>query len=263
MPDWIETIIAESVGQYARHWAAMAATSGHGAVVETETLLLAIAGTAVPLFNLAIPKRPFRDAAACGAAALEAARAFAERRVPGSFTAPASWLPPGARAAVEAAGMPYRFSLMGMRTARLNDPRRPLRVEVTELPPEEAAEPLARVNGLAYKMPEEEWRQLLLPRFWQSGPRAYAVFDQGEAAAVGAAATAEGVSYLMWMATLPQYRRRGYAEAILRRAWSDARQRDGAKCTVLHATAKGRPLYAALGYVAVAEFPTFTSNGAV
>lgn len=261
MPDWIEGIVAESVRQYVLNWVAMARSSERGDVLETTTLSVAIAGTSVPLFNLAMPKHPLVTAGDAGTAAAEAIREFERHQVPGIFTAPQSWLPGGAHAAIEAAGMRYLFSLMGMRTARLNEPQRPVRAEAVLLAPEAAPEPLARINGLSYRMPEEEWTELLLPRFWRSSPRAYAVFEHGEPVAVGAAATAEGISYLMWMATLPDARRKGYAEAIIRRAWSDAQKLDGAKCTVLHATAMGRPVYAALGYVAVAEFPTFLWNG--
>lgn len=261
MADWIEGIVAESVRQYSLNWAAMARSSARGEVLDTELLSCAIAGTTVPLFNLAMAKRPIQTPDAAAAAATEAISEFQQRGIPGVFTAPASWLPPGAPPAIEATGMHYLFSLMGMRTAHLNEPEQATRAEVRLLSAEEAVEPLARVNGVSYGMAEDEWSQLLLPRFWQAGTRAYGVFENGEPVAVGAAATAEGVSYVMWMATLPQARRRGYAAAIMRRAWSDAQKLDGAKFTALHATAMGRPVYAGLGYVGVAEFPTFLWSG--
>lgn len=261
MADWIEGLVAESVRQYWLNWAALARSSPAGAVVESAGMSLAISGTRLPLFNLAIATAPIRSAAGAGVLAAEAVREFESRALPGTLTAPASWLPPGSREAIHAAGMRYLFSLMGMRTARLNDPIRPARAEVVLLSPEEAAPPLARVNGICYDMRQEEWSQLLMPGLWRSGPRAYGVFENGKPVAVGAAATAEGICYIMWVATLPEARRKGYAEAILRRAWSDAQTIDGAKFTVLHATAMGRPVYAALGYVAVAEFPTFLWSG--
>lgn len=261
MPDWIEGIVSESARQYLLNWRLMAAASPSGAVFESPKLAYSIAATAVPLFNLAMAKGPVAPVGEAATLAEQAIAEFRRRRVPGILTAPGSWLPGNARAEIESAGMQYLFTLMGMRTARLSEPERPARPEVRELTPEEAAEPLARINGLAYAMEETEWSQLLLPGFWSSGPRAYAVFEGTDPVAVGAAATAEGISYLMWMATVPDARRRGYAEAIIRRAWSDARTFDGAKFTVLHATKMGRPVYARLGYVAVAEFPTFVWNG--
>jgi GNAT superfamily N-acetyltransferase len=261
MPDWIDTIVAESVRQYVVNWKAMARSADLGAVVETARLEFAIAGTSIPLFNLAMAKAPFPGAGEAAEAAAEAVAEFRRRGVPGMLTAPASWWPSESEPGIEAAGMRYLFSLMGMRTARLNDPTRAIRAEVREFAPDEAVEALARVNGIAYGMEPAEWAELRLPRFWTSGPRAYGVLEGSEVAAVGAAATSERVSYVMWMATLPRARGKGYAEAILRRAWADAQRLDGAAVSVLHATRMGRPVYARLGYVAVAEFPAYLWTG--
>lgn len=261
MADWVEGIVSESARQYLLNWRLMASATSSGAVFDSPKLSYSIAATGVPLFNMAMLRG---SAAPLGEGADLATQAIAEFRrfnVPGILTAPESWLKGNVRSEIESAGMSYLFSLMGMRTARLNDPERPSRAEVHELTPEEATEPLARINGLAYGMEETEWSQLRLPGFWRSGPRAYAVLEHGQPVAVGAAATAERISYLMWMATLPHARQKGYAEAIIRRAWEDAQALDGAKFTVLHATKMGRPVYARLGYVAVAEFPTFVWNG--
>jgi ribosomal protein S18 acetylase RimI-like enzyme len=261
MPDWIDGLLAESIEQYLYNWRGMAKASPAGEVFESPSVSYAISAAGVALLNLAMPKRPARSASEAAEWALEAVGEFRRFGVPGIFTAPASWLPEGAQAEIEAGGLRYIFSLMGMRTARLNDPEHPQRCEVRELDPAEATEPLARINGICYDMEESAWSHLRLPKFWESGPRAYGVFEHGEPVAVGAAATSSGVSYLMWMATLPSARGRGYAEAIIRQVWKDAQERDGAKFTVLHATQMGRPVYARLGYVAVADFPTFVWGG--
>jgi ribosomal protein S18 acetylase RimI-like enzyme len=64
--------------------------------------------------------------------------------------------------------------------------------------------------------------------------------------------------YLGWVATLPNYRNQGYAEAVIRHSLEQAAQRYGKKRTVLHATFVGFPVYQRIGYQPTAYFRTYT-----
>ncbi len=258
MSDWIGGLIEESLDQYWRNWALMAAAAPAGEVFESNALHYAIAGTSIALFNAAFVRRPLAAMDELEAAATEASAEFRRRKIPGVLTGPTSWLPAGTQDRLETLRFRRVHSFMGMRTARLNEPERPPReIDLREIDGDAAVEPMARINGAAYGMDRESWQQLLLPNFWRRPVRAYGAYEGGDPVAVGGVATAQNVCYVMWMATLPQARNRGYAEAIIRRAWEDSRQQDGAKVTALHATEMGRPVYGRLGYVAIAEFPAF------
>lgn len=64
--------------------------------------------------------------------------------------------------------------------------------------------------------------------------------------------------YLGLVATLPDYRNQGYAEAVIRHSLEQAAQRYGKKRTALHATPAGFPVYQRMGYQPTAYFRTYT-----
>jgi predicted acetyltransferase len=61
----------------------------------------------------------------------------------------------------------------------------------------------------------------------------------------------DGVRYVAMVATDPAHRRRGYADAAMRRALEIAADRHGDVLTVLHATDAGRPVYERMGYAPI------------
>lgn len=256
MRDWITELIQESHDQYRLAWELMAQSSDRGFVANQDGLGLAISGTPVPMLNVAFVRQPPVTLKDLLYLASRATSQFEKLGVPGMITLPSSWIPPGGRVALESAGLAAQFNVMGMRTARLHEPSRK-KIEILQINGSDAAEVLARVNGEAYEMPEPLWRALAMPKLWTHTVRAYAVNEDDGPAAVGGAVTQAGISYVMWMATRERSRGKGYAQAIIHRIWEDARVQDGAKFTVLHATAMGRPIYAKLGYTAVSEFPGF------
>ena len=62
------------------------------------------------------------------------------------------------------------------------------------------------------------------------------------------------------VATLPQHRRLGFAEAIMRQVVQHAQQTHGISRTVLQATSSGLSLYEAMGYRTVTGFNVFISD---
>ena len=62
----------------------------------------------------------------------------------------------------------------------------------------------------------------------------------------------------MIAATAPAYRRRGYGEAVMRRALEVAASAHGECPTVLHATDAGRPIYARMGYAPISTHTLYT-----
>jgi predicted acetyltransferase len=72
----------------------------------------------------------------------------------------------------------------------------------------------------------------------------------GAAASGAAVLMVDGYRYVALVATAPAHRRRGYAEAVMRRALEVAAAH-GECPTVLHATDAGRPIYARMGYAPI------------
>jgi len=62
------------------------------------------------------------------------------------------------------------------------------------------------------------------------------------------------------IATLPQYRRQGFAEAIMRKVIHQARENAGVKRTVLQSTRSGFALYQKMGYRMVTNFNVYIAD---
>ncbi len=260
MGDWIGGLIQESLDQYRMAWQLMAAAKG-GIVEEDEYFSYAIAHTSYPMFNVAFFKRPPQSNEELLHFSRLTQEKFLNAGVRGTFTLPSSWLPREGMDALESAGFVIDVKTMGMRTAHLNDPLRRTPV-IRPIEGDEASSIMAAVNAEAYGFPGMH-DEIAMQSFWTDPVRAYVIEETGQPAAVGAVVTQNGIAYMMWFATCSPFRGKGYAQAILHRAWADAKEQDGAKLTVLHATSMGRPVYHKLGYTAIAEFPCFISVDSV
>ena len=79
----------------------------------------------------------------------------------------------------------------------------------------------------------------------------------GKPAASAAVLMVEGYRYVALVATDPGQQRRGYADAVMRRALEIAATAHGERPTVLHATDAGRPVYERMGYAAISTHTIF------
>lgn len=110
------------------------------------------------------------------------------------------------------------------------------------------------LNSAAYGLPLESGRDsLLLPLFWKNAfPYVGYVGDRPVSTAT--TIVHGDVLYLAFVATVPDARRKGYAEAVIRHSLQEAHRATGLNRTVLHASEAGLPIYKRLGYHAVADF---------
>lgn len=246
-------LVAESNRQYYLAWRLMAESAPRGTVVTEPDFAITCAGVNIPLFNTVFVFGPVSGRRLYQV--VDRARDFFRSKgVPGCVVLPDPWHPRKAAEFFAAQRMPSSLRTTGMYTTALAPPVHPPRpCDIRELTGSEAASALAKVNTEAYGMDPQASDMMSLPALWKLPHRAYAIYEGEHAVAVGAAAVLEGVSYIMWMATLFSARRKGYAEAIIRRAWADL----GTARSVLHATSAGVPVYQRLGYRPVVDFPGY------
>jgi hypothetical protein len=246
-------LVAESNRQYYLAWRLMAESASRGTVVTGPDFAITCAGIAIPLFNTAFVFGPVSDVRL--REVVEIARNyFQSQGVPGCVVLPDPWHPVRAAEFFASQRMPASLRTTGMYTTDLAAPLHPLgSCDIRELTGDAAAAPMALVNTEAYGMDPRASHVMSLPALWKSPTRAYAIYEGAHAVAVGAAAVLDGVSYIMWMATLTAARRKGYAETIIRRALADTRTAR----SVLHATGAGFPVYQRLGYRPVVDFPGY------
>jgi ribosomal protein S18 acetylase RimI-like enzyme len=97
-------------------------------------------------------------------------------------------------------------------------------------------------------------------RAWQGSFEGYVGYSNGRAVTTAAAVITGDVVGLYSVATLPQHRRLGFAEAIMRQVIGHAEQTRGVSRTVLQSTSSGLSLYEAMGYRTVTSFNVFISD---
>jgi hypothetical protein len=108
-----------------------------------------------------------------------------------------------------------------------------------------------QINAWAYGMSEEAGLQALAgSEFWLRETCAYIAYHNGRP--VACAATVKGADslFLALVATAPEAMRRGYGEAVSRKAIYEGIKETGHQYLVLHATQAGRPVYERIGYKA-------------
>jgi ribosomal protein S18 acetylase RimI-like enzyme len=213
---------------------------------------IAFAGIAVPLFNLAFPKiREEISREEFARLVSEFGKILESRGVPGLMLLRAGQV-------AEKAGSAAMFRMPGMVVGELLPPKRGLGdFVIHEVAGAAMAEEIARLNVVAHEMEQKDVGELTCAELWGGPNHGFLLYENGAAVAGGSASFVEGVSYIGWMATLPEYRGRGYAEALLRHMDAYMRRQYGVNETVLHATEMGRPIYERMGFQVVDEFAAY------
>jgi ribosomal protein S18 acetylase RimI-like enzyme len=118
------------------------------------------------------------------------------------------------------------------------------------------------ITSVCFDIPYVISQQVYGPeRAWQGAYKGYIALAQGKPVAMLALVSAAGVLGIYSLATLPEYRRAGYGEALLRAAV--ARTRRGDQRLILQSTDAGYRLYRRLGFRDVAKFSVYLTNEAV
>jgi GNAT superfamily N-acetyltransferase len=113
------------------------------------------------------------------------------------------------------------------------------------------------VNGAAYGMDLQPAIQNLGSHgFWKNH---FAVVGNvgGKPVTCSSVMMVDGYRYVGFVATLPDYQRRGYADAAMRRSLDLAAEAAGKRPSVLHATDAGRPVYERMGYAPISKHTLF------
>jgi ribosomal protein S18 acetylase RimI-like enzyme len=213
---------------------------------------IAFAGIAVPLFNLAFPKSKSQLSRTEFERLLgDFGKILKTRGVPGLMFLRSGQVE-------KDAGIEEMFRMPGMVVEELLPPKRPLgEFVIQEAAGAAMAQEIARLNVVSHEMELKNVAELTCAGLWGGPSHGFLLYEDGKAVAGGSASFVEGISYIGWMATLPEYRGRGFAEALLRHMDAFMRQRYGVKETVLHATEMGRPVYERMGFRAVDEFAAY------
>jgi len=217
-------------------------------------------GLPIPFFNVAVLTAPQLSAAALDSLARSAIAWASDKGAPWLFIVTHDALEPGtdAAAVLDTCGFAPLIALTGMiaRTVKAAATLPSgLQLEVPE--GDDGCAALIDVNSAAYGMDLAACKPVFgRGAFWAEH---VGVLGRSGGAPVTAAAVllAGGHRYVALVATQPTHQKRGFAEAAMRHALTEAAGKFGERPSFLHATDAGQPIYARMGYEKVAAHTCF------
>jgi len=252
--------IDESNRQLRWLWESLAAWHPKGETVRYPGVTAAWCHAQWPLMNAVFIVSPVKDAGDLERRIQTAVEHGQKRQRPWILACCREWLPSGDEA--QALEILNRYGLhevmvnTGMVTEDVVPPARAVSdLELRPVADVETRRAVADINALSYEVPAEWGREVLEGKaVWRSNLFGCVGYVEGKAAATATTLVLEGIRYVALVATLPEFRHRGYAEAVIRQSLEMARRATGIKRTVLHASPMGKPSYERMGYGTVAAF---------
>jgi len=150
----------------------------------------------------------------------------------------------------------------GMYTERLRAPDRPLpALDVHPVNDDRRRSTFAEIMSIAFEIPYSVSTSVYgSERGWAGDFKGYIGYSNGKAVTTAAAVITGDVIGLYSIATLPQHRRLGFAEAIMRQVIDEAYQNAGVRRTILQSTASGLSLYEKMGYRTITTFDVYIAD---
>jgi ribosomal protein S18 acetylase RimI-like enzyme len=150
----------------------------------------------------------------------------------------------------------------GMYTETLQPPDRALpSLHIQPVDGEQTRSEFAEIMSIAFEIPHSVCAAVYgSERAWTHELRGYVGYADGRAVTTAAAMITGDAVGLYSVATLPKYRRLGFAEAIMRQVVDQAREAGGITRTVLQSTRSGLTLYRKMGYRTVTTFNVYIAD---
>jgi len=170
---------------------------------------------------------------------------------------------PGWESVAEAHGFATAMVLTGMVAPELTPATRPLpAVEFRAADSDQTYADIANLNAAAYGVPAELFECMANGLLWQSDSYACVAYVDGIPVSAAAAFPVNGTIYIALVATSPEHRGKGYAEATFRKVVEQARKIMGPGKLTLHATEAGGRLYQEIGFEHIGKFTLLVAGGA-
>jgi ribosomal protein S18 acetylase RimI-like enzyme len=239
-----------------------AALKFYGKAEQKGGLTLITSPVAFSVFNIALLDEPVADVDGEIERRIHiAARHFDSQHRPWSFWICEHWL--GARTsrrlhrAMKDAGLDLLVESPGMEIEDFSEfPQRPLPLlDCRRVSDDETRAAFRRIVEVCFQIPHDVARIIYDdPTRWEFPLEVWLGYAGGEAIASTAIMQSNVTIGIYSVATLPAYRARGYAEALMRHAVQDARDRGGAGPIVLQSSPMGAELYRKLGFTRTTRF---------
>ena len=240
--------------------------TGEGEVLEQPGLLLIHSGMQSGIFNMALLSAE-AGARELAAQLDHAAAYFAGRAAPWSVWLCEQWTPevPPADVTAEFARRGFRQinNPPAMIAEKLKDPLNQLpQVDVRRVDDEPTRLAFATICSTCFDIPFRTAARFYEgERSWQYGYDGFIGYARGAPVCAMATVVSGEATGVYSLGTLPEHRKRGYGEALMRRVLAELGHSEGERTTVLQSSEAGYRLYRQMGYRRVGSYRVFLSGG--
>jgi ribosomal protein S18 acetylase RimI-like enzyme len=242
------------------------ADARNGAEVrETGGVTVVCLGATFQMFNAVFLSSPVDTEAEFQTRIAVGAQFMAARGLPWSLWVCEDWLAATVRKRATrvcaGSGLQLASDMPGMAVERLKDPERTLpELEVVRVSGEAQRRAFCGIGSTCFHVPSDWFHEIFDARMEERKDfEGWVGYLHGEPVATAATVTSGGVIGLYNVAVMPEYRRRGYAEAVMRHAAGEARRKSGLDRVILQSTRQAIRMYERLGFAAVTRILVFTS----
>jgi len=233
-------------------------------VVELAGVSIASLGVAFQMFNAAFLSEPVETQPELEDRLHTAAGYFDSRGLPWAFWICEDWMAPAIRRKLSRAcqthGLRLSAEMPGMATGGLRPPTRTLpEMEVRPMEPGNTLNDFRALGSTCFHVPIAWFSEVFDERVADRKVfRCWVGYRDGVPVATAASVLSERALGVYNVATAPEHRKHGYAEAITRFA-IDAGSRDKTQRLVLQSTSQGHRLYDRMGFYPVTRVLVYNS----
>jgi ribosomal protein S18 acetylase RimI-like enzyme len=251
-------------GNLRESFRAIAASRTAGENRELRGVSIAAAGVAFQMFNAAFLSTPVFSETELAQRISLASVHFGARGLEWAFWVCEDWMEPRARRrsrqVFERNGLRFSVDLPGMVAERIAPPLKPLpALDVHRVAGAADSAAFCGIGSTCFHVPMAWLSEVFDGAGVWERYAAYVGYVNGEPVATAATVLGGGAVGVYNVATLPDYRRRGYGEAVMRHALEEARREHGIERTTLQSTPDGYGIYERMGYRTVTKVTVYAA----
>lgn len=235
-------------------------------VVELPGLSIASLGVAFQMFNAAFLSEPVETESALEARLRSATGYFNSRGLAWAFWICEDWMAAAIRRKVSRACQTYGLRLSaempGMAASSLRSPTRTLpEMEVRPIEPGTTLNDFRALGSTCFHVPIAWFSEVFDEHVAEHGVfRCWVGYREGVPVATAASLLSERALGIYNVATAPEHRKHGYAEAITRFVIDSAASEGQVRRIVLQSTSQGQRLYDRMGFYPVTRVLVYNST---
>ena len=242
----------------------IAASRVAGEVRELPGVSIASAGVAFQMFNAAFLSAPVPTEADLSRCILMCSLQFNTRGLEWSFWVCEDWLAAKAhrhlRQVFEKHGLRRTVELPGMVAESLKPPTRQLpEIEIRRVRESRTGDDFRGIGSVCFHVPIAWFNEVFDQDSVWDRFVGYVGYVDGVPVSTAATVACGNTIGVYNVATLPEYRRRSYGEAVMRHALEEAERERPSRPVVLQSTEAGLRLYERMGFRTVARFSVYAS----